>query len=129
MLCVFSLSSEQISNNEKKSPVSSSNSNADNAGKRIKVRTPRRKASDGEKLRQQQQQQRQDFTHLVYQDSSSSGDGVHREERIAIDYMAKDYASFRAPLLDLIPRKIPQWKDKSEADIGIMLIELFSLHC
>ncbi len=40
--------------------------------------------------------------------------------------MAKDYASFRAALLDLIPRKIPQWKDRSEADLGIMLIELFS---
>ena len=40
--------------------------------------------------------------------------------------MAKDYTSFRNALLDLIPRKIPQWKDRSEADMGIMLIELFS---
>ncbi len=48
------------------------------------------------------------------------------EEKIAIDYMAKDYASFRNALVDLIPRKIPQWKDRSEADMGIMLIELFS---
>jgi hypothetical protein len=40
--------------------------------------------------------------------------------------MAKDFASFRNALLDLIPRKIPQWEDRSEADLGIMLIELFS---
>jgi hypothetical protein len=124
-LCVFFLSSEQISNNERKSQASSKESDTDNASKRrrMKVEPPSRETSELGKLRHQQQQEEEDFTHLAYQDNS---DSVQEEEKITIDYMARDYASFRAALLDLIPRKIPQWKDKSEADMGIMLIELFS---
>ncbi|MGB8508489.1 MAG: baseplate J/gp47 family protein [Pyrinomonadaceae bacterium] len=49
-----------------------------------------------------------------------------RENRQAIDYMARDYNSFRQALVDLIPAKIPEWTDRSEADFGIALIELFS---
>src|SRR5215204_4803100 len=67
----------------------------------------------------------QDLILQAYQDNNNNNK-VQDEEKITIDYMAKDYASFRHALLDLIPRKIPQWKDKSEADMGIMLIELFS---
>ncbi len=48
------------------------------------------------------------------------------EEKISIDHMTKDYASFRSALLDLIPVKTPKWVDRSEADMGIMLLELFS---
>ncbi len=43
-----------------------------------------------------------------------------------IDYLAKDYASFRQALLDLIPSIIPDWKERHEADLGIALIELFA---
>ena len=49
-----------------------------------------------------------------------------QEDKITVDYMAKDYSSFRQALLDIIPLKIPQWLDKSEAYIGMMLLELFS---
>ncbi|NIM95762.1 MAG: putative baseplate assembly protein [Anaerolineales bacterium] len=43
-----------------------------------------------------------------------------------IDYMAKDYASFRQALIDLIPTLAPQWKERHEADLGIAMVELLS---
>lgn len=46
--------------------------------------------------------------------------------REVIDYMAKDYESFRQAMIDLIPKKLPEWTDRSEADFGIVLIELFA---
>ena len=46
--------------------------------------------------------------------------------RQVIDYLARDYASFRRDLLNLIPQKLPEWTDRSEADFGVVLIELFS---
>src|SRR5437588_4108301 len=42
------------------------------------------------------------------------------------DYLARDYAGFRKALIDLIPAKLPEWTDRSEANFGIVLIELFS---
>jgi hypothetical protein len=44
--------------------------------------------------------------------------------RQVIDYQARDYDSFRQALVDLIPAKLPEWTDRSEADFGIVLIEL-----
>jgi baseplate J-like protein len=49
-----------------------------------------------------------------------------RDNRLAIDYMARDYESFRRALVDLIPAKVPEWTDRSEANFGIALIELFA---
>src|SRR6266436_9514050 len=46
--------------------------------------------------------------------------------RQVINYLARDYASFRQALLDLIPSKLPEWSDRSEADFGVVLIELFA---
>lgn len=43
-----------------------------------------------------------------------------------IDYMAKDYASFRQALLDLIPTLVPGWQEWHEADLGIALVELLA---
>jgi hypothetical protein len=43
-----------------------------------------------------------------------------------IDYLAKDYASFRQALIDYIPTLIPAWTERHEADIGIMLLELLA---
>ncbi len=43
-----------------------------------------------------------------------------------IDYMAKDYASFRQALLDLIPTLVPDWRDRHEADLGLALVELLA---
>ena len=43
-----------------------------------------------------------------------------------IDYMAKDYASFRQALLDLIPSLAPEWLERNPADLGIALVELLA---
>jgi hypothetical protein len=43
-----------------------------------------------------------------------------------IDYAAKDYASFRQALIDLIPQLASGWAERHEADVGIALLELLS---
>jgi hypothetical protein len=45
---------------------------------------------------------------------------------IAVDYMARDYASFRQALLDLIPTIHPEWIEQNPADVGIALVELMA---
>jgi Baseplate J-like protein len=40
-----------------------------------------------------------------------------------IDYLAKDYASFRRLMLDRMAVLMPQWKERNAADIGVMLVE------
>jgi hypothetical protein len=42
------------------------------------------------------------------------------ELQVVIDYLAKDYSSFRQALLDFIPTRLPEWTEPSEADIGMM---------
>src|SRR5437879_5581409 len=49
-----------------------------------------------------------------------------RDNQQVIDYLARDYSSFRKALLDLIPSKLPEWTDRSEADFGVVLIELLA---
>lgn len=48
------------------------------------------------------------------------------ELAVAIDYLAKDYAGFRQALLDFIPVRLPTWTERSEADLGMVLLELFA---
>jgi hypothetical protein len=48
------------------------------------------------------------------------------EVSVVVDYLAKDYSSFRQALLDFIPTRLPAWTERSEADIGMMLLELFA---
>jgi hypothetical protein len=43
-----------------------------------------------------------------------------------LDYLAKDYASFRRLLLDLIPQRNPGWIERSPADLGMALVELLA---
>ncbi|MGZ4798529.1 MAG: hypothetical protein ACXVL8_02685 [Acidimicrobiia bacterium] len=43
-----------------------------------------------------------------------------------IDYLAKDYASFRQMLLDLVAQRNPAFTERSAADLGIALLELFA---
>jgi len=43
-----------------------------------------------------------------------------------IDYMAKDYQSFRQTILDRISLTMPEWKERNLADFGIMLVELLA---
>lgn len=49
-----------------------------------------------------------------------------RDNQQVIDYLARDFSSFRKALVDLIPAKVPEWTDRSEADFGVVLIELFA---
>lgn len=44
----------------------------------------------------------------------------------ALDYLAKDYASFRRLLLDLIPQRNPGWLERNPADLGMVLVELLA---
>jgi Baseplate J-like protein len=43
-----------------------------------------------------------------------------------IDYLAKDYASFRRLMLDRMSVLVPQWRDRGAADAGMTLIELLA---
>jgi hypothetical protein len=43
-----------------------------------------------------------------------------------IDYLAKDYASFRRLLVDLIPQLNPAWLERNPSDLGIALLELLA---
>jgi hypothetical protein len=40
-----------------------------------------------------------------------------------IDYLAKDYASFRRLMLDRMAAILPSWRDRNAADLGIALVE------
>jgi len=44
----------------------------------------------------------------------------------AVDYQARDFWSFRRALLDYASQRHPRWKDRLEADAGVMLAELMS---
>jgi hypothetical protein len=41
----------------------------------------------------------------------------------ALDYLAKDYASFRRLMLDRMATTIPAWTERSPADLGVTLVE------
>lgn len=40
-----------------------------------------------------------------------------------IDYLAKDYDSFRAALSDFSTLRYPEWRERSEADFGVVMME------
>jgi hypothetical protein len=44
----------------------------------------------------------------------------------AINYLAKDYASFRTIMLDRLSLLAPEWKERNPADLGIALVELLA---
>lgn len=43
-----------------------------------------------------------------------------------IDYLAKDYGSFRRVMLDRMALLIPQWTERNPADAGVVLVELLA---
>ena len=51
----------------------------------------------------------------------------HRVRRLRvlsrIDYLAKDFLSFRKALLDFSALRYPEWQERSEADFGVMFLE------
>jgi hypothetical protein len=44
----------------------------------------------------------------------------------AIDYLAKDYSSFRRLMLDRLSLVAPEWRERNPADLGIALVELLA---
>ena len=49
-----------------------------------------------------------------------------RQKEPRIDYMAKDYASFRHLLLDRLSVMMPDWNERNPADLGVALVELLA---
>lgn len=47
-------------------------------------------------------------------------------DAVVVDYLTKDYAGFRQALLDFLPTRQPGWTERNEADVGMMLLELFA---
>jgi len=47
-------------------------------------------------------------------------------ESPVIDYLAKDYASFRRVILDRLTQLVPGWQERSTADLGVTLAELLA---
>jgi hypothetical protein len=43
-----------------------------------------------------------------------------------LDYLAKDYASFRQLMLDRMSLLAPQWRERNPADLGVALIEVLA---
>jgi len=47
-------------------------------------------------------------------------------DKPAIDYTDKDYDSLRQALLGLATFRLPEWTDRSPADMGMLLVDLFA---
>ncbi|OUL36285.1 hypothetical protein [Nostoc sp. 106C] len=45
---------------------------------------------------------------------------------LEIDYLARDYSSFRQLMLDRLSVVMPQWKERHPADLGITLVEILA---
>ena len=43
-----------------------------------------------------------------------------------IDYLAKDFASFRQLMLDQISLLVPDWQERHPADLGDVLVEILA---
>jgi hypothetical protein len=43
-----------------------------------------------------------------------------------VDYRARDFWSFRQALLDFAAQRYPDWQDRLEADVGMMVLELLA---
>ncbi len=48
-------------------------------------------------------------------------------EEPVIDYLAKDYSSFRQTMIAAMSSRVPGWQPTSEADLDMVLAELFSV--
>lgn len=52
---------------------------------------------------------------------------VAAADPVAINYLAKDFSSFSQALSDFSALRYPNWVERSEADIGVMLMEALSV--
>jgi predicted phage baseplate assembly protein len=48
---------------------------------------------------------------------------VDRPPTPVIDYLAKDYATFRALMLDRLSQTLPEWTERRPMDLGVTLVE------
>jgi hypothetical protein len=48
------------------------------------------------------------------------------QQEPVIDYLSKDYSSFRRLILDRMATIMPNWKERNPADFGVMMAELLS---
>jgi hypothetical protein len=53
--------------------------------------------------------------------------GTKPQTEPGIDYLAKDYDSFRHTLISAMMQRVPGWQPTSEADLDQVLLELFSV--
>lgn len=44
----------------------------------------------------------------------------------AIDYLAKDYASFRRLMLERMAAHVPEWTERNPADVGVAIVEVLA---
>ena len=54
---------------------------------------------------------------------TTQGCETQPEEAPAIDYLARDYASFRRLMLDRLAVVMPDWQERNAADVGIAIVE------
>lgn len=54
------------------------------------------------------------------------GCGPAVDEAPALDYLAKDYASFRRLIYDRLALQVPQWTERHVPDLGVTLVELLA---
>lgn len=47
-------------------------------------------------------------------------------ETLQLDYLTKDYSSFRRLMLDRLSVLLPEWRNRNAADLGITLVELLA---
>src|SRR5262249_3576768 len=47
-------------------------------------------------------------------------------EEPEIDYLAKDYASFRRSMLDRMALLMPEWQERNPGDLGVALVEMLA---
>src|SRR5689334_1694219 len=52
--------------------------------------------------------------------------GEQPPDEPAIDYLAKDYDSFRHTMIAAMMQRVPEWQTSSEADLDQVLLDLFS---
>ena len=48
------------------------------------------------------------------------------EELPEIDYLARDYDSFRGAMLDRMASTIPNWSERNPSDLGVLLVEMLA---
>ena len=48
------------------------------------------------------------------------------QAQVPIDYLAKDFTSFRQALSEFSTQRYPAWVERSEADLGVMLMEVLA---